>query len=149
MHAARDVGPDHVERGASRIRRADVDLDVAGWVDAHVTKDAEVVNRENGYLGVDDLSRSAPDFVEGGRHHCAPGCARWRCCISASMYPKSSVCSPRRPPVGAQDVEGRSSVAARRTWSIDTSHAVRRSSGWGATPRATRSRVTASFSNSS
>ncbi len=65
------------------------------------------------------------------------------------MYPKHSVCSPRRPPVGAQDVEGRSSVASRRTWSTDASHAVRRRSGSGAIPRATRSRVTASLSKSS
>ena len=46
-------------------------------------------------------------------HHVAPGCARCSTCISASRWPRCSLCRPARPPVCIQRSAGRCKVASR------------------------------------
>ena len=123
--AALDVLADGVERRASRVCRRDVDIDVTGCVDADIAEDAEIRDGQGGHLRIGDRADNALDLDRLGNrglaanspvcHQVTPGNERWRCCISASMYPKDSVCSPRRPPDGVHVLSGAPNVASPRT----------------------------------
>ncbi len=73
-----------LEGGAAGIRRCDDDLDVSVLVDSHVTQDAEILDGEDWYLGIQDTGHHRTDIVHNRAHHVAPGCERCKCCISAS-----------------------------------------------------------------
>ena len=107
-HAALDVLADGVERRASRIRRRDVDIDVAGRVDADVAKDAEIRDGQGGHLRVGDRAGHAADLVDGG-HQVTPGerpmevlhlsehVPKWLGMQSQASPRSASRCSPGRP----------------------------------------------------
>ncbi len=62
-------------------------------------QDAQFLKGEHGQLRVGDRAGQPAQFLfeSRGRHHVAPGWLRCRCCISASIRPKDSVCRPCRP----------------------------------------------------
>ena len=115
--AVDEVGADGLHRRAAGVGRCHLHVDASLVVLGDVAQDAEVLDGDDGQLGVEDPRRDLPGArlpagaeVVGG-HHVAPGCERVRCCISASSRPRCSVCSPARPPGTRAGASGTCSVA--------------------------------------
>src|SRR6185437_4463682 len=82
-------------------------------------------------------------------HHVTPGKVRGRCCISASMCPRCSVCTPRLPCQGCRAAAGRFRVASCRTAATRSSHRGRIAASDGPMPAAAISSSSASGVSSS
>src|SRR6266540_2240883 len=120
----------HLERRAAEERRGEVHTHVA-VLDADVTDDSEVDERDHRDLGIRDLGKHLPHLV-GGYHVVPAGCERRTIVISSKSSASSPVCSPR-----SESRSGRSwsSAAAKRGSSFSRSNHMCACMRWYASSR--------------
>ena len=116
----------------------------------HPPNDPKLDDVQGRDLGIRDAAQHLEQGLLGAcaAHHFAPACERARICISASRWPRCSVCRPWRPPE-CMYPSGGSVRVARPTTSLTTSRQAGSSAAGSGAPAPASSRSTSSAANSS